>query len=373
MSNRSPTTPNPTGPSLREKTTHGVMWVVLLSIATRVIGVVQQLVLVWLLAKKDFGLMGLALTVTAFVNLLANPGIDAVLVQRQRRFHLWATPAFWLGMITGTLGMVVTIAAAPLAARAYEQPALVGLLVVMSLAMPLQTLQIVPKALLQAQLRFGTGVLLAFLTSLSTAVLTVLCAYLGFGAYSFAIPLPISAALVAAITWRVARPPVKRTPHFKYWKYMIGDSLTLAGTRAMLSLVGQGDYIVLGLARFPEAAIGTYVFAFNIALQPFRFISTSVQNVIFPSLSQVTLSREQQIRAMVRASRLLTLVIVPACALTILLAEPLFRIVVPARWLDAIPVLQIISIAVMVSSPSWPALSLLMAQRRYAELFRAVA
>ena len=121
------------------------MWVVLLSIATRVIGIVQQLILVWLLAKSDFGLMGLALTVTTFINLMANPGIDAVLVQRQKKFHLWATPAFWLGMITGVMGLIITMSIAPLAARVYEQPALVGLLAVMSLAMPFQTLQIVPK------------------------------------------------------------------------------------------------------------------------------------------------------------------------------------------------------------------------------------
>ena len=273
-------------------------------------------------------------------------------------------------MITGVMGMLITLAIAPLAARVYEQPALVGLLAVMSLAIPLQTLQIVPKALLQAQLRFGTGVKLAFVASLSTAALTVLCAYLGFGAYSFAIPLPITAALVAAMTWQAAKPRIKKGLHFKYWKYLVGDSLTLAGSRAMLSLVGQGDYMVLGLARFPDAAIGTYVFAFNIALQPFRFIATSVQSVIFPSLSQESLSREQKIRAMVRAARLLTLVIVPSCALTILLAGPLFRVVVPARWLDAVPVLQIISVSVMVSSPGWPALSLLMAQRRFGELFR---
>src|SRR3954471_8042125 len=102
--------------SLRQRTVGGILWVAFQSLASRGILIIQQLVLAWLLAKSDFGLIGLAYTVTSFVTVLSNPGIDAVLVQRQRRFDLWATPAFWMGMSAGLIGMVVMILAAPVAA-----------------------------------------------------------------------------------------------------------------------------------------------------------------------------------------------------------------------------------------------------------------
>lgn len=356
--------------SLRNKAAHGVMWGVALAIVSRLVGVLQQFALVWLLQKSDFGLMGLAYTVTAFVNLLANPGIDAVLIQRHRRFHLWATPAFWMGMTTGAIGMVATIAVAPLAAAAYGRPELTGLLWVMSAAMPLQTLQIVPKAKLQSDLLFKRSIQLSFLGNILTAATTICFAAAGLGPYSFVVPLPLTATFLAIAYWKAARPRIRKTPQFKRWKHLLGDSVTLAGTRIMLNVVGQGDYMVLGLSRFPTSLIGVYVFAFGIAIQPFRLIAGSVDAVLLPSLSQKGFNAAQQTRAVLRATRLLAFFIVPVCTLQILLAEPLFRLVVPERWLAAVVPLQILSIAVMVSAPYWPALSLMMAQRRFKELLR---
>jgi O-antigen/teichoic acid export membrane protein len=71
------------------------MWIAAQAVATRGVMLVQQLALAWLLAKSDFGLIGLTYTVTAFVTLLATPGIDTILVKRLHRFQHWATPAFW--------------------------------------------------------------------------------------------------------------------------------------------------------------------------------------------------------------------------------------------------------------------------------------
>jgi O-antigen/teichoic acid export membrane protein len=370
MAESVPTPPDSAGPSLTQRTTHGVLWGVILAFVSRGVGLLQQLVLVWLLDKSDFGVVGLALTVTVLINVMANPGIDAVLVQRQRRFHLWATPAFWLGMATGTSAMLVMMAAAPVAAWIYGKPSIIGVLLVMAAAIPLQTLQIVPKAKLQAELRFKTGMFILFWGNVLTAVLTVLCALLGFGAYSFAIPLPISSAIVAALAWRQARPHVRWNPEFRRWKFLFGDSINLGATRIVLNLIGQGDFIVLGLARMPDAAIGVYFFAFNIAVQPFRLIARSIEQVLFPSLNQVGLDPATQIRAMARATRLLALAIVPVCTLQILLAEPLFGLILPARWMEAVVPLQLVSLAVMIITPYWPAYSLMMAQRRFNALFR---
>ncbi len=361
----------PTGQrSLRQKTVGGVLWVVLQSIVSRGVGIIQQLALAWLLAKRDFGLIGLAYTVMPFVNLMGNPGIDSVLVQRHRRFHLWSTAGFWLGISTGFIAMLVMLAVAPLAAWIYGQHALIGLLCIAALASFLQTLQIVPKAQLQSQLRFRTIVWLGVLNNVLTAALTVLCATLNLGAYSFVIPLPIVAAIVGACYWSVARPTIRWNPQIKRWKYLLGESLMLTGTRIMQSLVGQGDYMVLGLSHLPDSVIGTYVFAYNLAIQAFRIMASSVESVLFPSLSQPNLDEAQQTRAMVRAAKLLALVAVPFCTLQFLVASPVFQVIFPPRWLDAIFPMQVLTIGVMVNSPCWPSTSLLMAQRRFRELLR---
>ncbi len=356
--------------SLRQRTTHGVMWVVAQSVVGRGVMLVQQLALAWLLVKSDFGLIGLAYTVTGFVIPLANLGIDSVLVQRGRRYRQWATPAFWLGMTISVVAATVTAAfAAPLAAWAYHQPKLIGIIGVLALALPIQALQFVPKAQLQIELRFKSVVLLGILNSALTALLTIVAAWLGFGAYSFVLPVPIVSAIVGGASWWIARPPVRLAAKFARWRYLFGSGATVLGIVLLHGLINQGDYIALGLAGFPDTVIGTYVFAFNIAIQPLRLLSGGVPAVLFPSLSQLMLDPEKQVRAALRAMRLLTMVTVPFCLLQIVVAEPLFRLIFPPRWLDAVLPCQILTIGLTLNATSWPAHSLMMAQGRFRELF----
>jgi O-antigen/teichoic acid export membrane protein len=68
MSNELPAAVPPAVPpqlSLRHKTTRGAMWVGSQAMVSRIVMLVQQLMLAWLLERDDFGLIGLALTVTA--------------------------------------------------------------------------------------------------------------------------------------------------------------------------------------------------------------------------------------------------------------------------------------------------------------------
>lgn len=364
MSNPAGSSPGTT--SLRQKTTRGAMWIAAQAGATRVITVVQQLALAWLLSKADFGLIALTYTVSSFVAMMSNPGIDLVLVQRTRQYRHWATPAFWLGMTTSVLAMVFTIfVAAPVASKLYDQPKIIGLIVVLGFALPLQALQIVPKAQLQIQMRFRSIVLLGILNSALTAILTIGAAALGFGAYSFVLPVPIAAAIMALATWRAAGTRVRFAPDFHRWKHLFGNSAVVGVVKVLYLVINQADYVVLGLIGLPDAQIGAYSFAFNVAIQPSRLISSNIPVVLFPGLSHLVLDPEKQARAALRAMRLLMLIVVPTCGLQIVLAEPMFRLLFPPRWMDAVLPCQILTVALMINSGTWPAYSLLMARKEY--------
>jgi PST family polysaccharide transporter len=344
------------------------MWVAGQAALTRVIVLVQQLALAYLLAKSDFGLIGLAYTVTTIVALMANPGIDAVLVQRMRHFKLWATPALWLGMAMGLAGTVAMLALAPIAAWAYGEPKLIGLIAVLAFALPFQALQIVPKSLLRTQMRFGAVVMLALLNTLVAAVLTIGMAWLGMGAYSLVVPVPIAAAVTALATWQMARPTIRRRVEFTRWKYLFGNSMVVGATELLHVFINQADYMALGLAGLADETIGAYVFAYSIAIQPLRVISGNILIVLFPGLSHLSGTPEKQTNAALRAMRLSMLVTVPVCLLQVLLTEPLLHLfnLLP-KWDDAILPCQLLTIGLMINAASWPANSLLLAQGRFRE------
>jgi PST family polysaccharide transporter len=336
----------------------GAVWTVLQTIGTKAILFLGQMVLAWLLAPDDFGKIGLAYTVTAFVALLINPGIDVILVRRGRRFHLWSTPAFYFGLLTAGLGCIAILIAAPLAARWYETPELVGVLSVLAFSTPLASLLLVPTAKLRSEMRFKAIALVVLFQTVLQTMLTIGFARAGFGVYSFAWPMPFVYLSSAAILWAIVRPPLKWRNPWRHWKYLIGDSSYIFGTRVLRTATGQADYMVLG-ALYGSIVVGPYYFAYMLAKQAIRLSTGSLQLVLTAGLSRLPAYSPQQTLGALRATRSLALLGMPMCMLQAALVDPLLRALYGEKWLAAIPLAQLISIGMAFDVPSWAVGSLL--------------
>src|SRR5437667_310928 len=62
---------------------------------SKVVTILGQYALSWILVGADFGYIGLAMMVWAFGALIGAAGVREVLIRRWREFDHWATPAFW--------------------------------------------------------------------------------------------------------------------------------------------------------------------------------------------------------------------------------------------------------------------------------------
>jgi PST family polysaccharide transporter len=344
------------------------------TLATKAVTFVGQLVLAWLLAREDFGQIALAYTVTSFVSLLVNPGIDVILVQRGRRFDLWSTPAFYFSLFTSLVGSATILAVAPLAAKFYGAPQLTGMLAVLAVGTPLGALLLVPTAKLRAAMRFkALAAINLFQTVLQTA-LTLGFAQAGFGVYSFVLPVPLVYAVVGALLWLAARPAVRSVNPFRRWRYLIGDSSYIFGQRFLLTVVQQSDYIILG-ALYGDIVVGPYFFAYMLAGQATRLTAGSLQLVLMAGLSRMPAFSAQQTEAALRATKAIALCGIPLCLIQAAVAEPLLRAFYGTKWVESILLVQFISIGMAFDVPSWPACSLLQSrgQFRFAFAWSSVA
>src|SRR5690242_6299026 len=115
----------------------GTSWLLAQNVGTRAISFASQIILAKLLAPSDFGTISLALTVTTVAGVVANFGVDDVLLQRQKSLRFWTSPAFATSLGLGLLSFLVVAAIAPLAALVYRAPDMVRLLPLMALSLPL--------------------------------------------------------------------------------------------------------------------------------------------------------------------------------------------------------------------------------------------
>lgn len=350
--------------SLGRAATSGVIWLIAQSLSARLLGFVSQLFLAALLMPADFGIIGLANTVTSIAQVLVSFGVDDVLLQRQRTMRMWSAPAFWISLTLGIIGMVVMMVAAPFAAEIYHSHSIVGLIVILALAMPIRTLANVPMVQLRLAMNFR---FLAAYNTFEIAALqfgTIILAWAGLGAYSFVIPVPIL-ALIKAVLFCWKAPPViwRRFRPIQLW-YMLGNSSIVFASRTIVEFVNQGDYIVLGLIA-SHNVVGLYYFAFRFSVQPVRMLAGNFTNVLFPALAQLRSDPARQAEAALRASRLLSYLVVPFCFLQAALAGPGLELLFGKRWLAAIPIVQLLSIGLPFDAVSWITGALLSARREF--------
>lgn len=344
--------------------TSGFVWLVVQSFASRGIGFFTQLILARLLMPADFGIIGLALTVTTIANSLIGFGIDEVLLQRQQTISHWETPGFWLSVGISFIGMLGMFAAAPLASSWYHAPGLTGLIIAIAIATPLRAIATVPTAKIRAEMDFRFLAVYNTFDIFALQILTVIFAACGLGAYAFALPYPIVGALRAIWFWRRSSVALNRRFRAVQVKYLLGNSTLVLCTRVLNELINQGDFIVLGIIA-SKVQVGYYFFAFRFAAQPVRMLAGNVMSVIFPALAQFRNEPAKQIAALVRACRLLAYLVMPVCFLQAALAQPGLHLLFGERWMPAVPYVVILSVGLPFDAMIWLTGSLLSARREF--------
>lgn len=347
----------------------GVVWLMLQSLMGRGVALISQLVLAKLLVPEDFGVLGLAYTVTTIFNVLVNVGIDQVVQQRHKKMRFWATQAFWISLGLATVATFAMCLSAPVGAAFYHNDKIVPLIWLIASSVPLLTLATLPQAQMQAQMKFRFLATYGTFDLVCTQLFIILLAWLGFGALSFAIPIPVMAAIKAAVFWKTAPVPLRALKVSKGWWAIIRRGATVLGSRISATLTNQGDYIILGLLATSHV-VGVYYFAFRLSVQPMMMLATNFTNVLFPALTSMKGDVQRQRDAAFKTAKFLGVVTVPICLLQAAVAEPGLVFLFGERWRESIILIQILSIGIPFEVFSWPSFSLLSARGKFSLSFK---
>ncbi len=338
----------------------------------RVCSLASQLALAALLSPADFGLIGLTYGVTTIVATLTNIGVEDVIIQRKRTLHLWSGAAFWINLGLATAGGLVILLLAPVAAIVYRQPSMVGLMAVLAASMPLAALSSVPGLIMRAQMQFGVFALYGSCELLATALMTVGLAWAGFGAYSFVIPTPVTALVRAAVYWYLVSARPRLRANRRRWKYLVRNTAASFASKVIVALIGQGDYMVLGLLA-SQSVVGRYYFGFRLAAQPLWVLAGNLAGILYPTLIQMSAEPERQGRAAFDATRVLSFCVMPFAMIQAAVVGPALTSFFGEKWAASIPIIQILSIGLALDAMSWVAGTLLAARGEFVAGLRYVA
>jgi PST family polysaccharide transporter len=344
----------------------GIAYLLAGSSFAKLINIGAQVVLAYLLSKEDFGVVFLAYSIAVFIQVIEQGGVCDVLIQR-RNFRLWAIPGFWLALTLGLVSSVLIALAAPIASVIFRNEQLKWVMLALAPSSLANVLLIVPRAKLSRELRFRALAILNVSILTLQNLLTVLFAALGFGPYSFVLPVPITALLVAGAAWWWVRPPWSFRPQLRRWRYLIADTTRLLAAELQRAFIDQSGYLLLGLYHAVEI-VGLYTFGFRFSIQMLQLFSVNLMNVLFPALTKLNDRPQAQFHGFLKAQRILATFGTSSCLLQAAAADSLVRWLLPEKWIPSIIVMQILCIGMSTRMVGGSSYALLKSQGRFSAI-----
>ncbi|MEM7577871.1 MAG: oligosaccharide flippase family protein [Planctomycetota bacterium] len=334
----------PSAKSLRSSTMRSMGILLGSTVLTRGVAIVSQIALSWLLSENDFGIIGLVLSIKVIAEIAKDAGVRDVMIQCGDRWQRYYTPAFWLSGTAGLISLVLLLVAGAVAGWQLDERTVGFMLAIVALEAMFNAFSVVPAAALQRQMRFGTLASGDIVYNSGTFLLVVLCAVLGFGAYSFVIPLPFTAFARLMIYWSLARTGRPGPPSVKHWGVIFGQSWYLIASTGIYRLYAYGDYFILTLFA-TRKEVGHYYMAYTVAIQFVSLLSANLASVLLPAFASIKESPQRVRDGLTQAIRGCLSVGLPLLALQAICAPAAVKAVLAPKWEPSIPIIQILSLA----------------------------
>ncbi len=330
---------------LRTKATGAILWVIAERWGSRLLSLLVFTVLARFVAPEQFGVISLAMVVTALMQVFVDSGFSKALIQRKELAPKDASTAFWTSLAMALVLCALVAGCAPLIADAFGEPGVTNVLRALSLALPLSALSLTPQALLERQFDFRSLSVRQLAGALAGAGIAIPMAILGAGVWALVAQQLVTAGVAVLVLWR--------STHWRPTMEFSGDSfrslanagVSILGTELLDAVQGNIDKLVVG-AFFTAEQLGYYFLAQRIGTILVELVTSVMARVSLTTFSRVQDDPARLNRVLRQMTFAASAVGVPIFALVAVLAPQLVPFAFGDGWEDSIPILWILA-------PSW--------------------
>ena len=315
------------------------LWVMVESWLVRLVSLVAFLVLARLLTPADFGLMALAGIYLTFCSFVIDQGFGTALVQRSdlQPGHLDAV--FWAQIAIGMAIAALTFFGAGFVAGLFEEPGLAPVLRSLAAFPAITALVLVQQAQLRREMQFRALAIRHIVSAVAGAAIGIALAALGYGVWSLVAQMLGGAIVGLAILWRASTWRPRLAFSFRHLRELSAFGVSVFAHELVWTFAYQIDRLLLG--RFAGAGpVGVYTVAQRLVSIIGEVLVVGLQGIVVPVFARVQHDREALLRGLFRAYRLIAFVAFPAFGGLALVAPELVPLLLGAKWIEAVPVVQ---------------------------------
>ncbi len=325
----------------------GIAWTALTRWSAQLVSWAGTLYVAHVLSPTDYGLVAMANVPVGLVRVAENFGLDAVLVQDRQLDRQQLAQLAGLALLVGVGLMLIIMALAQPIASLYDHPGIAAITAALSLLVPLEAAQVVPRARLQIDMAFRALGFLTFLQTVVATITVVVCAHLALGPWSLVLNVVVSSAVLTLVLI-VLRPFEVRWPRdLRSIARPIVAGWRMLASRAGYYASSSADQAIIGRMLGASSA-GIYSFAQTFSTMPVQEITSVVGRVVPGVFSSVQTRPSEMRRYFLMLTEASALISFPAAAGIAVCADLLVRVALGDQWLEVIAPLRILCLYAVV-------------------------
>lgn len=323
----------------------GALWTGLAKILVNLIGLVSTVILARLLMPEDFGIVAIAAAFAIIVATVTELSLAQALVQHESPDEDHYHSAFTLNLVRGLLlAGIVGLLAWP-TAKLYDDPRLVGIIIVLAIGTLIGGLVNPKLAVFERRLEFRQLMTLSLAEKLGGFVVSIAIAYFYQSYWALVLGQLASQIARSGSSYLLIRYRPRLT--LKHWRDLMSFSIWLTLGQAVQAINWRADPLILGFF-VPSRALGQFSLGGRVTNLAISDVLQPIAQILFPAFAQIKNEPDRLRSAYIRAQGLLSMIGIPLGLGLAAVAEPFTLTLLGDQWVDAIIVIQLLAIAAVM-------------------------
>ena len=325
--------------SIGQKMAKGAIWMVLAKLAERSLGTISTLVLARVLIPQDFGIVAMATSFVTLLELINAFGFDTALIQKQSRDRDQWDTAWTFNILLGLVVAVLMLLLAWPISLYFRAPALTDVLMALAIGSAAQGFQNIGVVAFRSDMEFNKEFAFVVGRKLIGFFITIPLAFALHSYWALVIGQVVGrvGSTLLSFVMHPYRPRWTLTArhellNFSKW-LLIGNCLGYLRERS--------SDLVIGRALGPTP-LGTFNIAYELAALPSSELAAPINRAVFPGYAK--LAAEGGLGyAYLSVMGVIALLVTPAVFGLACTAPLVVPLLLGPKWLDAIPILVVLS------------------------------
>lgn len=315
----------------------GGLWITYATFVTRIFVFLSNLVLARLLQPSDFGVIGIAYVFWSFFTLFTQDTAGAFIIYKGVDNPKYVNTTYTISLGVGLgLGLLMAISS-PWVASFFNEPALVGILIVFAFNLLLSSATYVYSGVMTRRMQYQALANISLANSITRLLCTTGAALLGLGYWSFVIGDTISWIVNALLTryysrhrFRLQIDPEIRSEVLTFCFGSVGASLGFY-------LSFNADNFTVGKV-LGNASLGYYNLAYQLSMTLSGISSALLNQLGMPVFAQLPIDKQEN--ALFKVVEQIAFLTAPIYALIFLILDPsVVKLIFGSQWIPICTVL----------------------------------